>query len=66
LHGNNGSIWSYRLGTKSVGSGKTARLTVRTNTYNKKPIQVGNIVYAADLYKNPQGYWYLLNYNIEN
>ena len=60
-----GNIWSYRIGTKSLGSGKTARLTVKANIYEKKPIIAGDVIYAAELYKNPSGYWYLLAYNKE-
>ena len=60
-----GEVWSYRVGTRSLGSGKTARLTVKANIYDKKPIKAGDIVYAADLYKNQTGYWYLLAYNKE-
>lgn len=65
LSGTNGEVWSYRIGTRSLGSGKTARLTVKTNIYENKPIKVGDIIYATDLYKNQTGYWYLLAYNKE-
>ena len=61
----NGEIWGHRVGTKSLGSGKTARLTVRTDRYNMTPIKAGDIVYATGVYKNPKGYWYLTNYHIE-
>lgn len=61
-----GNVWSYRIGTRSLGSGKTARLTVKANVYNENPIQSGDIIYAAELYKNKTGYWYLLNYNKES
>lgn len=60
-----GNPWAYRLTTKSIGSGKTARLTVKTSAYNKLPIKAGDIVYAAKLWKNAQGYWYLLDYHLE-
>jgi hypothetical protein len=62
---NNGVMWSYRISTRSLGSGKTARLTVKVDIYNNKPINKGDIIYAADLYKNKAGYWYLTNYSIE-
>ena len=61
----NGKIWSYRIGTKSLGSGKTARLTIRANVYDKLPIKAGDIVFAAELYKNQSGYWYMTNYKKE-
>ena len=63
---NNSSLWAYRLATKSLGSGKTARVTVRADVYNRKPINKGDIIYAAELYKNNAGYWYISSYNIEN
>lgn len=61
-----GEVWSYRVGTRSLGSGKTARLTVKTNIYDKNPIKAGDIIYAADLCKNQTGYWYLIAYNKED
>ena len=39
-----GEVWSYRVGTRSLGSGKTARLTVKANIYDKKPIKAGDIM----------------------
>lgn len=61
-----GKIWAYRIGTRSLGSGKTARLTVRDNVYQANPLAVGDIIYAAELFKNQNGYWYLIKYNIEH
>lgn len=60
---NNGALWAYRLATKSLGSGKTARVTVKTDLYNLHPINKGDIIYAEDLYKNKAGYWYLSSYS---
>lgn len=65
LSDKNGNILAYRIGTRSIGSGKSARLTIRTDVYKCNPISVGDVVYAADLYKNPSGYWYLLSYQKE-
>lgn len=58
----NGTVWGYRLGTRSLGSGKTARVTVKTDYYQKNAVIAGDIIYAAELYKNQSGYWYLLSY----
>lgn len=66
MNGTNGETWSYRIGTKSLGSGKTARLTIRTDVFKKNRIKQGDIIYAASLYKNQSGYWYLLDYQKEN
>lgn len=60
-----GAIWAYRIGTKSLGSGKSARLTVREKLYNSMPIDKGDIIYAVDCYKNNQGFWYLNQYTKE-
>lgn len=61
----NGALWAYRLATKSLGSGKTARVTVKADLYNRRPINEGDIIYAAELYKNKAGYWYISDYSIE-
>ena len=61
----NGVLWAYRLSTKSLGSGKTARVTVKADLYNLRPINESDIIYAAELYKNKAGYWYISNYSIE-
>lgn len=61
----NGALWAYRLSTKSLGSGKTARVTVKADLYNLRPINEGDIIYAAELYKNKAGYWYISDYSIE-
>lgn len=61
----NGTLWAYRLSTRSLGSGKTARVTVKADVYNRRPINEGDIVYAAELYQNKAGYWYISSYSIE-
>lgn len=65
LSSNDGTLWSYRIGTKSLGSGKTARLTVKKDVFEKNKIAAGDIIYAAELFKNKSGYWYLLSYTKE-
>lgn len=65
LNDTNGNIWSYRVGTRSLGSGKTARLTIKKDIFEKKRLQQGDIIYAAELFKNKTGYWYLLSYDKE-
>ena len=59
------AIWAYRISTKSLGSGKLARLTLRAEMFNYRPINEGDIVYAKDVYLNDKGYWYLTQYTIE-
>ena len=60
-----GSVWSYRLSTRSLGSGKTSRVSVSSERYNQTPIKVGNIVYAKQVGQNRSGYWYIYDYEIE-
>lgn len=60
-----GDIWSYRISTKSLGTGKSARLTVRVDDYDKKPVSEGDLVYAHNVYLNSKGYWYLSDYTVE-
>lgn len=59
------ALWGYRVATRSLGSGKTSRLTIKVDLYNLKPVSKGDIVYANDVYQNNKGYWYLTDYNIE-
>ena len=65
LKNGNGTIWGYRVGTKSLGSGKSARLTIKKDIYEKNPLSVGDVTYATRLFKNDGGYWYLLSYQKE-
>lgn len=62
IHNFSGDIWSYRIGTRSLGTGKTARVTIKVNVFKENPIAPGDIIYATELYKNPSGYWYLMTY----
>ena len=57
-----GQTWGYAVYTRSLGSGKTARLTVKQTQYERKPIEKNNIIVAVDLWKNKKGYWYLEKY----
>lgn len=57
-----GKTWAYALSTRSVGSGKTARLTVQSGTFNKVPFDKNDIVYAQAVHKNRNGYWMLDTY----
>lgn len=61
----NGAVWGYRVTTKSLGTGKLARLTVKAEMYDNKPLNEGDIVYADNVYLNDKGYWYLTQYTIE-
>ena len=55
----NGEVWGYAIFTRSIGTGKSARLTVRAQMYNANPFKDGDIIYAQSVSKNKSGYWYL-------
>lgn len=54
--------WAYRIQTKSVGTGKSAALTVKPFVYKESPLEKMDIIYARQLEKNSKGYWYLWEY----
>ena len=58
------NIWGYAVQTRSIGSGKAARLTIRSYRYKKNPIKRFDIIQAKELEKNKSGYWYLLDYEL--
>lgn len=58
-------IWAYRIATRSLGSGKNARLTIRVDDYQRRPFSKGDLIVAKDVYKNKAGYWYLTEYTLE-
>lgn len=57
--------WAYAISTRSIGSGKTARLTIRANVYQWNPFSSGSFIYAKNIGKE-RGYWYLYDYDILN
>lgn len=65
LKGEGEAIWAYRVGTRSLGSGKTAKISIRREVFDAAPLKTGDIIYAAELWKNKKGYWYLQKYNLE-
>ena len=56
--------WCYRANTKSIGSGKSARVSIRSSIFDKSPLKNGDVVYASSLSKNNKGFWYLDKYEI--
>lgn len=56
--------WGYAVFTRSIGSGKAARLTVKAKVFDRDPLKEMNIVYAKSVEKNKSGYWYLIDYEI--
>lgn len=58
------TVWGYAARTRSIGSGKVSRLTIRSSVYAKTPVKRFDIIYAKELEKNRSGYWYLLDYDL--
>ena len=56
------TVWGYAVHTKSMGSGKSARLTVRAKAFEADPIKELDIIYAKSVSKNAKGFWYLVDY----
>lgn len=62
--GRNNDVWAYAVFTKSIGSGKTSRLTLRAEAYSKLPFKKSDIIYAESIAKERSGYWYLYTYQL--
>lgn len=60
------AVWGYALTTRSIGSGKTARLTVKASTFDRKPVRRFDVlcVHRDGLWKNKSGFWYLDGYDL--
>jgi len=54
--------WGYAANTKSIGSGKTARLSILSEVYDKAPLEKSDIIYAITVTKRKSGFWYLDEY----
>lgn len=59
-----GISWAYAIITRSIGSGKSSRLTLRAKIYDQDPIKEMNVIYAKSVEKNNKGYWYLIDYSL--
>lgn len=61
--GKRGGVWKYKVRTMSIGSGKTASLTLDPRLYQAKPVKTGDIILCTrDPYKDEKGYWHLVDY----
>lgn len=62
----NSEVWGYAIKTKSIGSGKVGRMTIKTALFNRKPVKQGDIIEVPQngLWKNQAGYWYLQEYTV--
>lgn len=59
-----GGVWKYSVGTKSIGTGRSARLSVTPYMMRTKPFTEGGILYAKALHQDDKGYWNLLDYDV--
>lgn len=59
-------VWCYRVNTRSIGSGKAARLTIKPGVFEETPLKKGDVIFTpqGSLKKNSKGYWYLSWYDI--
>lgn len=51
--------WGYAVKTQSIGSGKTARLTIQSEIFEHKPLKEYDVVRANHVYQNKKGFWYM-------
>lgn len=65
MEDSSGKAWGYRIGTHSIGTGKSARVTIRAAKFAQSPVKPGDILYATEVYQNKSGYWYLISYRKE-
>ena len=62
ITGKNGNIWQYRVGTRSLGSGKQSRLSLSKDKFELNPIKANDIIKVEHIEKDKKGYWQLLSY----
>ena len=61
--GKSGGVWKYKVNTMSIGSGRTASLTLDPKLYSAKPVKAGDIILCTrDPHKDERGYWHLIDY----
>ena len=54
--------WGYAINTKSIGSGKTSRLTIQSEIHDNIPLEKADIIFAVSVNKRKSGFWYLDEY----
>lgn len=64
LKGKDGVIWGVAINVRSIGTGKEARLTVRSAYFDKHPIKKMDVILCTSISKNKRGYWYLNSYQV--
>lgn len=59
-----GEVWAYALTTRSVGSGKVARITVRKWKFDARPFGKLDMIYCHSCPKDKKGYFNLEAYDV--
>jgi DNA polymerase-3 subunit alpha len=62
----NNNCWGYALFTRSIGTGKSSRITARSHLYKLHPVKENSIIHVelSDLCKNKKGFWNIYNYKV--
>lgn len=61
--GKSGKTWARAISTKSIGTGKSSRLTVKEGLFKMKPLEKSDIIYATAVGKERNEYWHLYQYD---
>lgn len=59
-----GEPWVYRFDIKSIGTGRTARISIQPELFNQDPFKKGDLIFASIVRNNNKGIPYLFNYHI--
>lgn len=62
MRNGNDKPWGYRVETKSLGTGKSARVTIKAKVFDAEPVDEGNVIYVEDIWQNAKGYWEISKY----
>ena len=58
----NNATWGWAIFSRSIGTGKIGRMTVKNELFQKNVIKKSDVIVAMDEYKNNSGFWYLTKY----
>ncbi len=62
---NEDEVWAYKIETRSIGTGRTASLNVKTATWKKYgALDKMDIIQVGTIGKNNKDYWYIYDYKI--
>ena len=62
---NEDEVWAYKIETRSIGTGRTASLNVKTATWKKYgALDKMDIIQVGTIGKNNKDYWYIYDYKL--